>query len=867
MSKTTNFGLEKFGAEGRLSDNGFKFTGKDREIIDALLFTLANHDHRKASGVTATLAGPIELLNLTQAVSGGVLAGGTTYFYKVSYTDFSGNETAAGPGFGITTPLPLSPPPVQTPTTLTTGGTVEPGTYKFALSFFQTAGGETNAPNISTIVVPTGTSTNTITITAPTIPADANGYKIYIKRPADFEYFLLKTVASGNYTWTGADLPDCAKKRPFANTSNQTNKVTITINALDLPLDSRVAAWNVYRTTNAGVYPSSSLVTIVNDTVTQGGTDLVTTIDDTGTALTLGVPLDQTAILPTIPQLAADDVFASTSDPLPAAFAPRGLHAFQTFMPGTLVVKDYMQTFLPEDLPCERLDCWLLTAATGVNGSNFVTIRASDNGQRNEKQQVYNDAATVNEKQSFFNNATGGTFILSHGANASSAIAFDATNLEMETGVQTISSITDVSVFGSGTVDDPWIVEFLDPGAQDVTELTSNDAGLTGGTTTIATTIPGSDGGTFTLTFDGQTTSAQLWNESAANLETDLEALSNITAVTVTGTGIEADPWEIEFVNPGNQNVKLLQSDDSLLGNNGTSFISTSVAGRANTVVDVDVTTTAQNQFFQTSTDDFASQEAEDAPAFGGSLVSDILATNDAAMEIGAQNEFQDWRVGTLLPGDYTARFYVSDADQTGTFKIEVSDYGTDEVQSIFNGATGGTFTISFDGQGPTAAIAFNAAASVLETELELFSNIDDVTVTGAGTVGDPWIITFLRPGKSNIAQITANDTNLTGGTPTSTIATDTAGVASSVIDTNSFTLGISGYEPPWELDFTSAGTEDFEFVVTKTDAGAGVIRIDKYEYLVLLPTFHKGATLTVEVLVTGTPTTNGDDVTATIWY
>ncbi len=45
--------------------------------------------------------------------------------------------------------------------------------------------------------------------------------------------------------------------------------------------------------------------------------------------------------------------------------------------------------------------------------------------------------------------------------------------------------------------------------------------------------------GTFTITFDGQTTIPIAYNALAATLEFDLETLTNIVDVTVTGTGVE----------------------------------------------------------------------------------------------------------------------------------------------------------------------------------------------------------------------------------------------------------------------------------------------------------------------------------------
>ncbi len=65
-----------------------------------------------------------------------------------------------------------------------------------------------------------------------------------------------------------------------------------------------------------------------------------------------------------------------------------------------------------------------------------------------------------------------------------------------------------------------------------------------------------------------------------------------------------------------------------------------------------------------------------------------------------------------------------------------------------------------------------------LETELEALDSIDNVSITGIGTIGNPWIITFNSPGNEDVPMMTANDTNLVGGTPVSVIAEDVKGVA-----------------------------------------------------------------------------------------
>jgi PKD repeat protein len=108
-------------------------------------------------------------------------------------------------------------------------------------------------------------------------------------------------------------------------------------------------------------------------------------------------------------------------------------------------------------------------------------------------------------------------------------------------------------------------------------------------------------------------------------------------------------------------------------------------------------------------------------------------------------------------------------------------DQKTDETQTIRVSATttGGTFTLTFNGQ-TTAPIAFNANAAAIAAALGALSNIGtaNIQVTGTGTVNTAnqtalWKGTFEEQG---VAQLTADATGLTGGTPTVTIATTREG-------------------------------------------------------------------------------------------
>ena len=110
---------------------------------------------------------------------------------------------------------------------------------------------------------------------------------------------------------------------------------------------------------------------------------------------------------------------------------------------------------------------------------------------------------------------------------------------------------------------------------------------------------------------------------------------------------------------------------------------------------------------------------------------------------------------------------------------------GVSEVQThVFDTdpPTGGTFTISFDGQ-TTAAIDFDATAAEIETALEALSNIGAGNVVCAGGPMPDTLVSITFSGELQglaVAEITTTLTGLTGGTPVSIIATTVAGVQGS---------------------------------------------------------------------------------------
>ena len=100
------------------------------------------------------------------------------------------------------------------------------------------------------------------------------------------------------------------------------------------------------------------------------------------------------------------------------------------------------------------------------------------------------------------------------------------------------------------------------------------------------------------------------------------------------------------------------------------------------------------------------------------------------------------------------------------------------EVETVDVGAaTGGTFTITVAGQ-TTANIAYNASTSAVDSALVALSTVAAVTVTGTGTIADPWIITFDDP--TGPLAVSGTGTNLTPG-DSLTGSESTAGVSTAL--------------------------------------------------------------------------------------
>lgn len=125
-----------------------------------------------------------------------------------------------------------------------------------------------------------------------------------------------------------------------------------------------------------------------------------------------------------------------------------------------------------------------------------------------------------------------------------------------------------------------------------------------------------------------------------------------------------------------------------------------------------------------------------------------------------------------------TAAQELSGSGFAGRLDYSASTYVNEvNVVTITGGPTGGTLTITVNGQ-TTAGIAYDAAASAVQTALEALSNVAPGDVTVTGSAGGPYTLTWSGSGafaNMNVT-ITSSGASLTGGTTPAATTTTTQG-------------------------------------------------------------------------------------------
>jgi len=208
----------------------------------------------------------------------------------------------------------------------------------------------------------------------------------------------------------------------------------------------------------------------------------------------------------------------------------------------------------------------------------------------------------VNEVASIAVDATGGTFTITIEGLATAAIAFDATAAAVLTAIELNRpgiEPGDIAVTGGPGDDGGTTPYVLTWGGKylgiDAPAVTTNAGSLTGGAgTAVVTTDPAGSStnevqtltitatsGTFTMTYNGVTTTALAFDASAATVQAALRLLPGLAPENVTVSGSAGGPYTITFVGDlyGIDVPLLTTSDVGLAGGTKTAVVATSTAG------------------------------------------------------------------------------------------------------------------------------------------------------------------------------------------------------------------------------------------------------------------------------------------------
>lgn len=281
-------------------------------------------------------------------------------------------------------------------------------------------------------------------------------------------------------------------------------------------------------------------------------------------------------------------------------------------------------------------------------------------------------------------------------------------------------------------------------------------------------------GGTFTLSYNGQTTAGIAFNAAAATVQTALRLLPGLTGTVITaGGGALPTPVTLTFSGTllGPQPAIVANGAALTGGTTPTAAVARTTPGVSALGVAVAATRKA---YYNTDL-----------------KLSRVRAPRPHAFMVGRRDNNLAVTLGPVSAGG-TANFPISSSEIIEPLLCSVRGAvvptslaaGTAEVQTLTQGntPTGGTFTLSFLGQ-TTSTIVFNATAAAVGTALNALTSITGVGGVGVPTGGPfnttPIVITFTNTG--NQPAIVANGAALTGAgaQPTATITETTPGVSS----------------------------------------------------------------------------------------
>ncbi len=362
-----------------------------------------------------------------------------------------------------------------------------------------------------------------------------------------------------------------------------------------------------------------------------------------------------------------------------------------------------------------------------ITGTGFSTLSVNDSSVT-----ATISAPPAGAQEVYNTDATGGTFTISVKVNTTTettaGIAYNATASALATALNKLANVT-ATVTGAGSAADPWIIS-----GTGFTVTSVDGTSLTGsGATSTLTAVPtgaqqlstSSTSGAFTIQMTPNFVPREATlpaGTSASQLKAALDAMDSSVSATVTGLGTTADPFLISGtgvttiiavsfgLSGGSSTLEATPTGAQELWNSasgGTFKLSLTVNGHASTA------TLAYN-----------ASAAALAMAFPGLTVTGMGTAADP------------W----LLSGTGLSQVSTNDSGLTGMSSVQFVPFVQEQLS---NNATGGTFTIAAtvnNATETTGAIDYNATAASVASALNKLAGVQ-VSVTGAGTAADPWLI------------------------------------------------------------------------------------------------------------------------------
>ncbi len=380
--------------------------------------------------------------------------------------------------------------------------------------------------------------------------------------------------------------------------------------------------------------------------------------------------------------------------------------------------------------------------------------------------------------------------------------------------------------------------------------FTLDDASLTHALNEIQTLeLTGASSGTFTITFDGQTTTDIAFDASVQELGVALRALSNIGDDDVV-VSAGANGWVITFTGAlAGQDVATLTVANST---NGTMTVTEAQQGFSH------VDTLVDNAIERAELTGSSSDNTLDASAFSGSVVLDGVGGNntlvggagdDTLLGGSGQDILSGGAGADVISGGDGIDTLVESGDSRFVLTNTSLESGVSTQQTITKGTTG-FFALEFGGES-TSSFGVDDTTITAETIYNALVALDgigddDIVVT---SVAGGWQINFVGQLASRaIAQLTIKNTgngdtsiavDTLGSTETDTLsgiesAELTGGASANYIDASGFS-GLT--ETTYLQDLNSAqGVErvgDADFRITLSD-GTTEVDIDLTEALTI---------------------------------